>query len=187
MAVGRTFMAGGLHLGPTGNVRTYNEAALPFGNTGTLGQIYEDAGKFFRLVQIDVADAVNYIDGGVAYWLDKSIYKVTCDASDGEALANGVAGGVHKAITIAATSNPYIFVQIGGDQAAVVVAASAVAGDHLTGHASTDNVLTRTAAGSAPVDKLVATVLTTRGTTTSDNGASVGNSSKVRWNLGNML
>jgi hypothetical protein len=182
---GRTVHLGSLHLGQTGTPLTYNEAALPFG--GQLGQVYEKDGKFFRLVQVDTGDAVNWIDGGVAYWKTKSNYTVTADASDSEALANGVAGGTHKAITISASSNPYIFVQCGGDQAAVVVAASTVAADHMTGHASTDNVLTRTAAGTAPVDIPFATALSTRGTTTSDNGASVSNSSKVRWHAGLLI
>lgn len=187
---GRHFQTMGMYLGPTGNVRTFfsrtlsNMGAGPW--VGQLGQVFEKDAKYWRLVQIDAADTVDYIDGGVVYWKQKSSYTVTADASDGEALANGVAGGCHQVIDVALT-NPatgYFFVQCGGDQAAVVVAASAVAGDHLTGHASTDNVLTRTAAGTAPVDIPFATCLSTRGTTTSDEGASVSNSSKVRWHAG---
>lgn len=186
--VGRSFLIQHLHLGPDGNVRTFNQSTLNNGGAGPwlgqLGQIFEDNGKFFRLVKFDDGTGnVASIDGGVAYWKTKSTYTVTTDASDGEALANGVAGGMHAVIT----DGNYCFVQCGGDQAAVVVAASTVAGDHLTGHASTDNVLTRTAAGTAPVDVPFATALSTRGSTTSDSGASVSNSSKVRWRLGLLI
>lgn len=190
-AQGRTFLVQHLHLGKDGNVRTWQDTAL--GNTvtsgagpwaGQLGQIFETANKFFRLVKFDDgAGNVASIDGGVAYWKDRANFVVTADASDGEMLANGVAGGMHAVIT----DQNYCFIQVGGFQAAVVVAASTVAGDHMTGHASTDNVLTRTAAGTAPVDVPFATAASTRGTTTSDNGASVSNSSKVFWRLGLLL
>ena len=188
MAAGRTFLVQHLHLGSQGNVRTFKSATL--GGTvtsgvgpwlGQLGQIFEQDGKFFRLVKDSADNDVDYIDGGVAYWDDKANYVVTADASEGEALANGVAGGTHVAVDVSAEGVLYFFIQVGGDQAAVVVAASTVAGDHMTGHASTDNVLTRTAAGTAPVNKLVGTALTTRGTTTTDNGVSLADSSKVRW------
>lgn len=184
MATGRFFPASGVHLGPTGDYKTANMTAAQLPYAGAVGQIFEDSGKAWRLVQHNQGvGTVAAIDGGVAYWRDKVNGVVTPDASDGEALANGIAGGYH----VVAVHLNYIFIQCGGDQAAVVVAASAVKGDHLTGHASTDNVLTRTAGGTAPVDKLAATALTTRGTTTSDNGASVSNSSKVRWELGALL
>jgi hypothetical protein len=177
-----------LHLGPAGNVRTFQSATLDNGGSGpwlgALGQVFEKDNKFFRLVKFDNGTGnVASIDGGLAYWKTKASWIVTTDASDAEGLANGVAGGTHAVIT----DGNYFFIQIGGDQAAVVVAASTVNGDHMTGHASTDNVFTRTAAGTAPVDKLMATALTTRGTTTSDEGASVANSSKVRWILGATL
>lgn len=186
--VGRTFLLQHLHLGQAGNVRTFNESTLNNGGAGPwlgqLGQVFEVDNKFFRLVKFDNGTGnVASIDGGVAYWLTKSSWTVTTDASDAEGLANGVAGGFHAVIT----DGNYCFIQIGGDQAAVQVAASTVNGDHMTGHASTDNILTRTAAGTAPVNKLVATALTTRGTTTTDVGASLANSSKVRWELGALL
>ena len=191
MPVGRTFLVQHLHLGTAGNVRTFTSQYL--GGTaetgagpwlGQLGQIFEKDNKFFRLVKFDNGSGnVATIDGGVAYWKDRANWTVTADASDAEGLANGVAGGTHVVVT----DGYYFFIQCGGDQAAVVVAASTVNGDHMTGHASTDNVLTRTAAGTAPVDVPVATALTTRGTTTTDEGASLGNSSKVRWRLGLLL
>lgn len=188
MPVGRTFGVQHVHLGPTGNVRTASFDALSNGGfgpfTGQLGQIFEQDAKFYRLVKFDNGTGnVASIDGGVAYWLTKATYVVTTDASDSEALANGVAGGTHAVITDAY----YFFIQCGGDQAAVVVAASTVASDQMSGHASTDNVLTRTAAGTASVNVPVAIALTTRGTTTSDVGASVSNSSKVRWLTGVLL
>lgn len=190
---GRFFPVVGVNLGIYTSFRTVNVSALGGDGTvasgtgpafGSLGQIFEDNGRVWRLVKFDNGTGdVAAIDGGVLYWKDKSAFTVTSDASDSECLANGVAGGCH----VVAVDLNYIFIQIGGDQAAVVAAASAVKGDHATGHASTDNVLTRTAGGTAPVDKLVATFMTTRGTTTSDNAASVSNSSKVRWELGALL
>lgn len=185
---GRTFLVQHLHLGPKGNVRTFNETTLNNGGSGPwlgqLGQVFEANQRFWRLVKFDDGTGnVASIDGGLAYWKDKANWTVTADASDAEGLADGVAGGMHAVIT----DGNYCFIQIGGDQAAVVVAASTVNGDHMTGHASTDNVFTRTAAGTAAVDKQMATALTTRGTTTSDEGASVSNSSKVRWILGATL
>jgi hypothetical protein len=185
---GRFFPTFGFHLGQAGKYRTFNESTLNAGGAGPwlghLGQIVEEDGRAFRLVKFDNGSGdVAMIDGGVLYWLTKSTWVATTDASDGEALANGVAGGTH----VVGTNGNYVFVQVGGDQAAVVVAASTVASDLMTGHATTDNVLTRTAAGTAPVNKLVGIALSTRGNTTSDEGATVANSSKVRWELGALL
>ena len=187
---GRFFPIQTVDKGRTGSFATMMEPVSEAGVwKGQLGSIVESGGKVWRLVQLDYdGSAVDLIDGGLLYWEDKSVFTVHTDASAGEGLANGVAGGCHQAEDVSAlTEDQYMWVQVGGDQAAVVVAASAVAGDHLTGHASTDNVLTRTAAGTAPVDVPVATCLSTRGTTTSDESASVSNSSKVRWILGNLL
>lgn len=189
---GRTFLIQHLHLGKDGNVRTFTDTALGGGSgsatngpwLGQLGQVFETDNKFFRLVKFDDGTGnVASIDGGVAYWKDKANFVATTDASDAEGLANGVAGGMHAVIV----DQSYCFIQVGGDQAAVVVAASTVNGDKLTGHASTDNVLTRTAAGTAGIDDTFAVALTTRGSTTSDVGASVSNSSKVRWILGRLI
>ncbi len=190
--VGRTFLVQHLHLGPSGDVKTATFSALS-GTVeggasgpclGNLGQVFEVNGKFYRLVKFDNGTGnVAAIDGGIVYWKEKSTYTVTTDASDAEGLANGVAGGTHVAVTDAY----YFFIQIGGDQAAVQVAASTVNGDKLSGHASTDLILTRTAAATACVDNCVAVALTTRGTTTTDVGASLANSSKVRWILGMLL
>lgn len=183
---GRSFNIIGIHLGSGGNVRKFNETTLNNGGSGPwlgqLGQIFETGGCLFRLVKVDASDVAT-IDGGVMYWKDKANFVVTADSSDGEGGAAEVAGGCH----MVAADTTYIFVQCGGDQKAVVVAGSTVASDLMTGHASTDNVLTRTAAGSGAPDKLVAIALSTRGTTTSDNGAAVSNSSKVRWITGALL
>ena len=189
---GRFFPTFGHHLGQAGNYRTFNEATLNNGGAGPylghLGQLVEDNGKVFRLVQYNKGtDSVATIDGGVVYWKDKSNYIVTPDAgTDSEAERNGVAGGTHVAIAAGSSGN-YMYVQCGGDQAAVTVAASTVAGDVLTGDPTNDNVLVRTAAGTAPVAVPVAVALSTRGTTTSDSGGSVSNSSKLRWILGNLI
>lgn len=197
-ATGRYFPVQGLHLGVFTDPRKFNSLTLPldipqaagssstFGLGGGLNMVIEFQGGVYRLVQVDTTNNAT-IDGGLVYWLDKANGKVCTDpARPAEGLADGIAGGTHVVVTTGNTGS-YIFIQIGGYQAAVVVAASTVNGDHMTGHASTVNVLTRTAAGTAAVDKQAATALTTRGTTTSDNGASVSNSSKVSWILGNLL
>jgi hypothetical protein len=181
-SVGRTFEVQHIHLGPTGTVYDFNESELP--EPGQLGQVFEKDGAFYRLVKFDngTANVATY-DGAVAYWKTKSDYTVTSDASDGEALANGVAGGFMRVVTDAY----YCFVQMGGDQV-VSVAASTVAGDQMSGHASTDVVLTRTAAGTGCVNKIVAIALSSRGTTTSTYQAdSLTNSSTVRWDIGSLL
>jgi hypothetical protein len=98
-----------------------------------------------------------------------------------------VAGGVHKAITIANVSDGYIFIQVGGDQNAVVTDGSVGIGDHLYGHASTDNQIQNTSAGSAALNKTVGTALSVHGNRTSDNGATVANAVKVRWDIGSLL
>jgi hypothetical protein len=156
---------------------------------GQVGMMVESAGKVWRLVRLDYdGGTVDSIDGGLAYYSDESAFEVTFDASAAEGLAAGLAGGVHQVIDVSAlTEDQFMWVQVGGPQLAVVIAASAVASDVATGHASTDNVATRTAGGTAAPDSPHGTVLSTRGTTTSDEGASVANSSTVRWNLGTFL
>lgn len=195
---GRFFPVQAVHFGVVTDPRKFSQSVLPtdllqvaggagFGIGGQLGTVLEWQGGVFRLVQVDTS-AVATIDGGVVYWLDKANFKVTADADQAseEGAADGIAGGTHVVVASDALVH-YIFIQIGGYQAAVVVAGSTVNGDHMTGHASTDNVLTRTAAGTAAVDKQAATALSTRGSTNSDNGAAVANSSKVSWILGNLL
>jgi len=173
-------------LGPTGSPLTYNEATLP--NGGKLGMLMEWSNRVFRLVKVDVSEtAVDSLDGGVAYWEDRSNWTVNTDASAGEGLANGVAGGTHVVVDVSVGTDRYIFVQVGGDQAAVQVAASTAISDQMSGHASTDNILTRTAAGTAVINPLVAVALSARGTTTTDNGVSLANSAKVRWHLGMLM
>jgi hypothetical protein len=190
MAKGRFFPVQTVDTGPKGNIGTMLKPLSAKGPwKGQLGSVTEAEGKLWRLVQLDYdGSAVDTIDGGLLYWEDRSLFTVHTDASAGEALAQGVAGGCHQVVDVSAlTEDQYLWVQVGGDQAAVVVAASAVAGDPLSGHASTDNVLTRTAAGTAAVNLQVGVCLSTRGTTTSDESASVANSAKVRWVIGNML
>ncbi len=174
-------------LGPTGSPLTYNETSIPHG--GKLGMLVEWSNRVFRLVKVDVSEcgSVDSLDGGVAYWEDKANWTVNTDASAGEALANGVAGGTHVVVDVSVGTDRYIFIQVGGDQAAVQVAASTAISDQLSGHASTDNILTRTAAGTAVINPLVAVALSARGTTTTDNGVSLANSAKVRWHLGLLM
>lgn len=194
MAGGRTFIVSGIHIGPAGNVRTAKFTALNNGGSGPwlgqLGQIFEQGGCFFRLVQwTKGTNTVASVDGGLAYWKDSSDgnYIVTSDTGSAEGGAASIAGGIHQVMATATDDLSYIFIQVGGPQKAVVVAASTVAGDLMTGHASNNNVLTRTAAGGTAPDLLVAYAMSTRGTTTSDSGASVSNSAKVRWILGALL
>jgi len=173
-------------LGPTGSPLTFNETSLPHG--GKLGMLVEWSNRVFRLVEVDVSEtAVDSIAGGVAYGEDRSNWTVNTDASAGEALANGVAGGTHVVVDVSVGTDRYIYVQVGGDQAAVQVAASTAISDQMSGHASTDNILTRTAAATASVNPVVAVALSARGTTTTDNSASLANSAKVRWHLGMLM
>lgn len=175
-----------MDLGPVGNPRTFSVTTLPQG--GQLGMLVTYQNQLFRLVQWDqsTGGTVDGIDGGLAYWEDRLLYTVHFDESAGEGQANGVAGGTHAAFDVSSfTVDQYIFVQVGGIQLAVVVDASTVAGDTLAG--GNDNELTRTGEGNAPIDVAVAVALSTRGSTTSDEGASVANSSKVRWIVGAML
>jgi hypothetical protein len=173
---GRFFPVQTIDLGPTGSFASFDEASLKF--PGQLGAVIEDGSKTYRLIKFDNgAGNVASLKGGVAYWKDFDDNVVTTDASDSEALANGVAGGFLGVIT----DLNYGFIQCGGKQA-VKVAASVVAGDKLMGHASTDNELTRSAAGVAPLDVVFAVALNTRGT---NDG--VTNSSFVHWLLGNLL
>lgn len=175
-----------MDLGPAGNPRTFSQTTLPQG--GQLGMLLTYQNQMFRLVQWDqsAGGTVDGIDGGVAYWEDRLLYTVHFDESAGEGQANGVAGGTHAAFDVSSfTVDQFIFVQVGGIQLAVVVDASTVAGDMMAG--GNDNELTRTAEGSAVVDLGVAVALSSQASTTSDEGASVANSARVRWIVGAML
>lgn len=175
-----------MDLGPAGNPRTFSQTTLPQG--GQLGMLLTYQNQMFRLVQWDqsAGGTVDGVDGGVAYWEDRLLYTVHFDESAGEGQANGVAGGTHAAFDVSSfTVDQFIFVQVGGTQLAVFCDGSTVAGDTLAG--GNDNQLTRTAEGNAPVDIAVAVALSTVGTTTSDEGASLANSSKVRWIVGAVL
>lgn len=189
MARGRMFPVQTVDLGRVGNFGTMLEPVDTAPWAGQLGMVVEQGGKAWRLVQLNFdLGTVDGLDGGLAYYSDESLFVVTFDASSGEALAASLAGGVHQVVDISAlTADQYLWVQVGGEQLAVVIAASAVTGDYACGHASTDNVATRTAAGTASLDSPFGTVLSTRGSTTSDEGASVSNSSTVRWNVGSFI
>lgn len=174
--IGRTVLLSGVDLGPTGSVSTFNESALPKG--GQLGQIYESNGKFYRLVKFDNGSAVASAAGNAAYWKTKSSYIVTSDESDSEgtnaAGNNAVAGGFLGVLT----DLNYGFIQMGGDQAGVLVDATAAAGDMLSG-GNTDGTLVITAAGTAggPVNMLVAIA----------TAADVALRAPVRWEFGTMV
>lgn len=172
MATGRFFPLQTLDLSPTGDPSDFNVSALPIG--AQLGQVYEQDGKCYRLVQFDNGTGnVAAVVGGAAYWKSKASYIVTSDATDAEAAAvNGVAGGFLDVLT----DQYYGLIQIGGDQTGVSVAAGTAVGGQLSG-STTDMQLAKTDAGTASVNVVVATALT----------AVSGGTSTVRWNLGALL
>lgn len=177
MAKGRTLNIQTLHLGPTGSAIKFNETVLPL--AGQLGQDYEQDGDSFRLVQHNQgAGAVATVDGGTAYWKDKANHVVTADSADAEGIPNGVAGGYHVA---GVTHLNHCFIQVSGDQAAVITSAAGAVGAQLSGSATLDNQLVPTAAGTPSVNLAVGIQLDARGNHTSDNGAVVANSVKCRW------
>lgn len=116
--VGRFFPVQHQHVGATGVISTMNESTLNNGGAGPwlgqLGQVVEEAGKCYRLVQFDngtgnVASAA----GGVAHWKTRASFIVTSDQTDAEASLNGVAGGFLGV----QTDQYYCFIQMGGTQA----------------------------------------------------------------------
>lgn len=130
---GRFFPTHGHHLGPTGAFSTFNESTLNNGGAGPfaghLGQVVEDNGKVYRLVQFDNGVGnVASVAGGAAHWKTRASFIVTSDQTDAQATVNGIAGGFLGVVT----DQYYCYVQIGGVQA-VVVDTTCAAGAVLTG------------------------------------------------------
>lgn len=123
---GRFFPVQIMHLGPVGTFAGFNVATLGGDGTvasgdsgpwyGNLGQVIEDSGKVYRLVQFDngtgdVASAA----GGVAHWKTRASSIVTSDQTDAQGSLNSVAGGFLGI----QTDQYYCFIQLGGTQAVV--------------------------------------------------------------------
>lgn len=141
MASGKFFPAAGFDLGIAASYATFNQSTLP--RPGMLGQVNEDAGACYRLVQFDngvgnVAAAAT----AAAYWKTRASFIVTSDESDGEGLLHGAAGF----FLLAVTDLNYCFVQMGGSLT-VLTDQSADIGDALI-LTTTDGVVAGQAAGS---------------------------------------
>lgn len=129
---GRFFPVQTQHLGSTGTFAGFNESTLNNGGAGpwlgSLGQVVEDGGKVYRLVQHDKGSgSVAVVAGGAAHWKTRASFIVTSDQTDAQASLNGVAGGYLAVIT----DQFYCYIQIGGVQA-VVTNTTAAAGTALT-------------------------------------------------------
>lgn len=115
---GRFFPVMGVNLGSAGTFAGFNEQTLnisgPSPWLGQLGQVFEEDGKCYRLVQFDNGTGnVASTDGGAAHWKTRASFIVTSDQTDAEASLNGVAGGFLRVVT----DQYYCFVQMGGVQA----------------------------------------------------------------------
>jgi len=142
MASGKFFPAAGFDLGVATSYATFNQATLP--RPGMLGQINEDGGICYRLVQFDngvgnVAAAA----GAAAYWKTRASSIVTSDESDGEGLLHGYAGF----FLLVVTDQNYCFVQVGGPITNLITDGNVAKGGALI-LTTTDGTITSQAAGS---------------------------------------
>ncbi len=173
---GRFFPVLGVNLGSAGTFAAFNEATLnisgPSPWLGQLGQVFEENGKCYRLVQFDNGTGnVASVDGGAAHWKTRASNIVTSDYTDAEAPLNGVAGAFLGVIT----DQYYCFVQMGGVQA-VVVDTTCAAGTALIA-TTTDLTLVATTTNTKG-NQLIYGISYGTNTTTSAN---------MYWNLGFML
>jgi hypothetical protein len=174
--VGRFFPVQHQHLGPTGAFATFNESTLNNGGAGPwlgqLGQVIEDSGKCYRLVQFDNGTGnVAAVAGGAAHWKTRASFIVSSDQTDAEASLNSVAG----AFLLAVTDLYYCWVQIGGVQA-VVTDTTAAAGTALIA-TTTDLTLVATTTNTKGNQLIYAISYGTNSTT----------SANAYWLLGNLL
>jgi hypothetical protein len=172
---GRTVLVQHLHLGAKGTPETVNSAELPL--PGQLGQIYESAGKFYRLVKhqnVDDSGTAAASASRVAYWYDKANWIVTADASGSEGGPNSVAGGYLGAIA----DGNYGFVQMGGTQ--VMRVDNSGIGSQMSGNTA-DDELVETSPGTPAVNKIVAIALA------ADAGAGGAETALVRWEFAKLL
>lgn len=173
---GNFFPTFGIHLGSGGTFASFNESTLNNGGAGPwlgqLGQVVEEGGKVYRLVQFDNGQGnVAAVAGGAAHWKTRASFIVTSDQTDAEASLNSVAG----AFLMVNTDQYYAFVQIGGVQAVVVDTTSA-AGVALIA-TTTDLTLVATTTNTKG-NQLIYAISYGTNTTTSAN---------VYWVLGNLL
>lgn len=182
LSTGRFFPVQHIHLGSGGTFASLNVQYL--GNDGTvaagdsgpwagsLGQVVEDSGKCYRLVQFDNGTGnVASVAGGAAHWKTRASFIVTSDQTDAEASLNGVAGGFLGVLT----DLYYGFIQMGGVQA-VVVDTTVAAGKAVIA-TTTDLTLVATTTNTKG-DQLTYGVSYGTNTTTSAN---------IYWVLGNLL
>ncbi len=183
-ATGRFFPVQIMHLGPVGTFAGFNVATLGGDGTvasgdsgpwaGQLGQVVEDSGKCYRLVQFDNgAGNVASVAGGAAVWKTRASFIVSSDGSDSEAALNCIAGAFLAAIT----DQYYCFIQMGGVQA-VVTDTTQAAGTALIAPATTTDMT------------LVATTTNTKGNQliyAISYGTVSTTSVTVYWVFGNLL
>ncbi len=158
---GQFFPVETIDFGAGGTPDSFNEATLPV--MDVLGVVTQYNGKAYRLVQHDKGTgSVATVAGGSAYWKTKASFIVTMDETDAEFSLNSVAGGYLRVVT----DQYYCFIQIGGRQTLVTVAAGTAIGDMLSGSA-TDGVLAKTAVSTASVNLCVAIAVTAVSSSTS--------------------
>lgn len=171
---GRFFPVQIFDLSPVGTIAGLNATSLPFSSQGQLGQIIEDSGNLYRLVQrVNTTADVTTSAGFVGHFVDDTRQIVSSDYDDAAYGINSVAGAFLGAVT----NNNYCFIQIGGVQSGCLVAASTAAGDNMIG-SSTDGTFGRVAVGAATVQSVVFAIALT---------AVSGGKSDVRWLAGNLL
>lgn len=115
---GRFFPVVAANLGTSQTFAGFNEVTLNISGAspwlGQLGQVFEEDGKAYRLVQFSEATVASAA-GTPAYWLSRAAFTVTSDESDGESGINGIAGGFLGV----QTNQYYCFIQVGGLQVTV--------------------------------------------------------------------
>ena len=177
-ATGRFFPVVGVHLGAAGSFADFNESTLNNGGSGPflgqLGQVFEENGKVYRLVQFDNGTGnVASVAGGAAVWKTRASFIVSSDGTDSEAALNCIAGAFLRVVT----DQYYCFVQIGGLQAVVTDTTQAAGTALIAPATTTDQTLVATTTNTKG-NQLIYAISYGTVTTTSVN---------VYWVLGNLL
>lgn len=173
---GRFFPVQSIHLGVNGDIENFNIQTLNDSGSGPwsgqLGQVVEQNGKCYRLVQFDNGTGnVAAVIGGAAHWKTRASFIVTSDQTDAQASLNSVAG----AFTVVATDLYYTYIQMGGVQA-VVTDTTAATGTALIA-TTTDLTLVATTTNTKG-NQLIYAISYGTNTTTSAN---------AYWVFGNLL
>lgn len=160
----------------TGNFATVNDAVLTgvadYENTGgaraPLGVIVDSLDSsnrilMYKYVQL-TSTAVPTLIVGPVYYTTNTFTIVTPVSTEGGFGVNGIAGILLNA---SATYNNYVWIQVYGYLASIVVAASTAIGDSLIGTAG-NQLTARVAANTAPTNTVVAMALTAVSSTKSD-------------------